>query len=396
MNRFATTFVALAALAGPALAQSAAHDPAWETEGLTDDAITIGVMGPFSGDAASYSKAMIGMMAYFDKVNDAGGVHGRKLVAVQEDTACDSAKGLAAAKKLLYQDKVFMLQGNSCSGVALAMRPTIEESGVPWIVAHAVSDSISTPLARNIFHGVPTGTANGRAMAAFVLSKPGTKNVAIIEHSNDWAHSYTTPARAYLEEKGVTPGLDLTMERGQTDATAQVLKLRAEKPDFIIAALYEAETAIFLRDLKKYGLGDIPVMGTAGTDLENTLKRTGDFETVKNYFVIHSYIDNLDGPKMKPWADMIHKYYPDEQLSTFSFVSIGSAEAMVAALEAAGPELTRDKLMAALENIHDFDTGILSDPISWTQEDHVGVKGSAVAGYVDGQPTVLKAWGQPY
>ncbi|MBT9386552.1 ABC transporter substrate-binding protein [Pseudooceanicola sp. CBS1P-1] len=394
MKRLKTVLACAVLAASAVTAQAQSQD--WETEGLSDDAITIGVMGPFSGNAASYSKALIGMMAYYDKINDEGGIYGRKLVAVQEDTACDSAKGIAAAKKLLSQDKVFMLQGNSCSGVALAMRPIIEDSGVPWIVAHAVSDSISDPLAKNIFHGVPTGSANGRAMAAFVLSKPDTKKVAIIEHSNDWAHSYSDPARAYLEEHGVTPTEELTMERGETDATAQVLRLRQDKPDFIIAALYEAETAIFLRDLKKYGLGDIPVMGTAGTDLENTMKRTGDFDTVKNYYVIHSYIDNLDGPKMKPWADMIHKYYPDEQLSTFSFVSIGSAEALVAALKAVGPDLTRSKLIDALNQVHDFDTGILSDPITWTPEDHQGVKGSAVAGFVDGKPTVLKAWGQPY
>lgn len=388
--KIALSALALAATAVTSQAQE------WETEGLADDAITIGVMGPFSGNASSYSKALIGMMAYYDKVNDEGGIHGRKLIAVQEDTACDSAKGLAAAKKLLSQDKVFMLQGNSCSGVALAMRPVIEESGVPWIVAHAVSDSISTPLAKNIFHGVPTGSANGYAMASFVLSKPDTTNVAIIGHSNDWAHSYSDPAREYLVKNGVEQSQELTMERGETDATAQVLKLRQDKPDFIIAALYEAETAIFLRDLKKYGLGDVPVMGTAGTDLENTLKRTGDFETVKNYYVIHSYVDNLNGPKMQPWADMIHKYYPDEELSTFSFVSIGSAEALVSALEAVGPDLTRSKLIAALEQVSNFDTGILSDPITWTPEDHQGVKGSAVAGFVDGKPAVLKAWGQPY
>ncbi|NIZ13805.1 ABC transporter substrate-binding protein [Phaeobacter sp. HF9A] len=392
MKIFTTMLATAALVASPLLAD----DAEWETWGLTDDAITIGVMGPFSGNASSYSKALVGMMAYYDKVNDAGGVHGRKLVAVQEDTACDSAKGLAAAKKLISQDEVFMLQGNSCSGVALALRPTIVEAGLPWIVAHAVSDSISDPMAHNIFHGVPTGSANGRAMAAFVLSKPDTENVAIIEHSNDWAHSYSNPARDYLKEHGVSPSQELTMERGQTDATAQILKLRQNKPDFIIAALYEAETAIFLRDLKKYGMGDIPVMGTAGTDLENTLKRTGDFDTVKNYYVIHSYVDNLDGTLMKPWADMIHKYAPDEELSTFSFVSIGSAEALVAALEAVGPDLTRSKLIAALEQVHDFDTGILSDPITWTATDHQGVKSSAVAGFVDGEPTVLKAWGQPY
>lgn len=385
------TLKALAALLITALPATAG-----ETTGLADDSIKVGVMGPFSGNAASYSKAEIGMLAYYDKINDEGGVHGRKLVAIQEDTACDPAKGLAAVKKLIYQDEVFMLHGNSCSGVALAIRPIVEEAGLPWVIAHAASDSISNPLAPNIFHGLPTGSANGRAMAQFVLSRPDTERVAIIEHSNDWAHSYADPAREYLEEHGVKPVAELTMERGQTDATAQILKLREANPDFIIAALYEAETAIFLRDLKKYGMGDIPIMGTAGTDLENTLKRVGDFDTVKNYFVIHSYVDSLDGPKLKPWGEMIKKYYPDEELSTFSFASIGSAIAVVEALKNAGPDLTRSKFVAALENIHGLETGILSEPITFTHEDHQGVKGSAVAGFVDGHPTVLRAWGERY
>lgn len=373
--------------------------PAWaqagDTTGLSDTEIKIGVMGPFSGNASSYSKAAVGLMAYYEKVNDEGGVHGRRLIAVPEDTGCDAAKGLAALKKLLYQDKVFMLHGNSCSGVAVALRPEVEAAGLPWIVAHAVSDSISTPRAPNIFHGVPTGNTYGRVMARFVLSRPATKNIAIIEHSNDWAHSYSNPAREYLKSRGVTPAMELKFERGQTDATAQILKLRAARPDFIIAALYEAETAIFLRDMKKYGL-DIPVMGTAGTDLENTLKRTGDLEAVENYFVIHQYVDNLDSPKLKPYRDMIHKRHPGEEISAFSFVSIASAMALVEALRAAGPDLTRGRLIAELEKINGFESGILSDPISWTPDDHQGVKGAAVAGFVNGKPTVLKRWGAPY
>jgi len=381
-------FAAIAFLvAGPVLAG--------ETTGLTDNSIKIGVMGPFSGNASSYSKAEIGLMAYFKMVNDEGGVAGRKLVAVPADTACDPAKGIAAAKKLIYQDKVFMLQGNSCSGVAVAIKREVVKAGLPWIVAHAVSDTISTPTVKNIFHGVPTGNTNGEAMAAFVLSKPGTKRVAIVEHPNDWAHSYTNPARAYLKAHGVDPVLDLTMERGATDATAQVLKLRQAKPDFIIAALYEAETAIFLRDMKKYGL-NTPVMGTAGTDLQDTLKRVGDLDTVKNYHVLHPYVDNLDGPRMKKWSKMIHKYYPKQDLTNFSYISIGSGIALVKALKAVGPDLTRSKLIAALDNIRGLHTGVLSAPITWTPKDHRGVKGSAVAGFVDGKPTILKAWGTPY
>jgi len=368
-----------------------------ETTGLTDTTIKVGVMGPFTGNASSYSKTQIGLMAYFKHINDQGGIHGRKFEIIQEDTACAPAKGIAAAKKLIHQDQVFYLHGNSCSGVAMAVKPTVAPTGIPWIVAHAVNAAISMPVnpEKNIFHGVPAGPAYGTAMGKFVMSKPGTKRVAMIAHTNDWAKSYCDPAIEYIKSKGHDLILDLAMERGQTDSTAQVLKLKQENPDFILGCLYEAETVIFLRDAKKYGL-KVPVMGTAGTDLENTLARLGDQEAVNNYFVLHAFVDKVDGPKMKPWNDIILKYYPNETITGFSAISMASGVAAVKALEAAGRDLTRSKMIAELDKIRGLKTGILACDITWTPTDRHGCKESAVAGFVGGKPTVLSAWGKPW
>lgn len=389
MKRTPKLATALAAFAGVAMLAGVAA--AGETTGLTDTTIKVGVMGPFSGNASSYSKAQIGLMAYYKHINDQGGIHGRKLELIQEDTACEPAKGIAGAKKLIHQDEVFMLHGNSCSGVAMAIKPVVAESGAPWIVAHAVNQDISMPPTENIFHGVPAGPAYGESMGKFVLSRPDTKNVVMVEHSNDWARSYADPARAYMKEHGVEPSLVLALERGQTDSTAQVLKIKQQNPDFVIASLYEAETVILLRDMKKYGV-DVPVMGAAGTDLENTLARIGDLDAVKNYYVPHAFIDTVEGPGLQKWNDIIHKYYPKETITGFSAVSIGSGVAVVEALKNAGRDLTRSKLIAELEKIRDFETGVFAAPITWTPDDRHGVKYSAVAGFVDDKPTVLKSW----
>jgi len=383
----------LAALVTSALAVIAASASA-DTQGVTKDTIKVGVMGPFTGNASSYSKAEIGLMAYYKYVNDNGGIDGRKIETIPEDTACDQATGIAAAKKLIYQEKVFMLHGNSCSGVALAVKPTVVESGIPWMVAHAVNQDISSPVVKNIFHGVPTSLAMGRSIGAFVTSKPGATRFAIIAHSNAWAQGYKKPLMEYFKEKGIKLVADLEMERGSTDATPQVLKLKQAKPDFVIAILYEAETAIFLRDRAKYGL-DVPVMGTLGTDLESTLARVGDMNVMKDYFVLHPFVAPLDDPRMQKYADIIKKYYPKESISSFSFASIGSAIAMVEALKRAGPDLTWDGLIKALDGLHDFDTGVLAGPITFTPENHAGVSKVAAAKYVDGKPVVFKAWNEP-
>jgi len=368
-----------------------------ETTGLTDTTIKVGVMGPFTGNASSYSKTQIGLMAYFKHINDQGGINGRKFEIVQEDTACAPAKGIAAAKKLVHQDKVFYLHGNSCSGVAMAVKPTVAPTGIPWIIAHAVNPKITMPVneKKSIFHGVPAGPAYGSTMGKFVMSKPNVKRVAMVTHTNDWAKAYCDPAIEVIKASGGKIIETLALERGQTDATAQVLKLKKAKPDFVLGCLYEAETVIFLRDAKKYGVR-IPVMGTAGTDLENTLERLGDPDAVKDYYVLHAFVDKVDGPKMKKWNDIILKYYPNETITGFSAVSMASGVAAVNALKAAGRDLTRSKFIAELDNIKGLKTGILACDITWSSTDRHGCKKSAVAGFVDGKPTVLSAWKKPW
>ena len=370
---------------------------AGETTGLTDTAIKVGVMGPFSGNASSYSKTQIGLMAYFKHINDQGGINGRKFDIIQEDTACDPAKGIAAAKKLVHQDEVFYLHGNSCSGVAMAVKPTVSPTGIPWIIAHAVNPKITMPVneKKSIFHGVPAGPAYGSTMGKFIMSKPGVKRIAMVAHTNDWAKAYCDPAIEVIKASGGEIIEELSLERGQTDATAQVLRLKKANPDFILGCLYEAETVIFLRDLKKYGVR-IPVMGTAGTDLENTLERLGDPDAVKDYYVLHAFVDKVDGPKMKKWNDIILKYYPNETITGFSAISMASGVAAVKALKAAGRDLTRSKFIAELDNIKGLKTGILACDITWSSTDRHGCKKSAVAGFVEGKPTVLSAWGKAW
>ena len=393
-HRTKTCMSTMAALGMLAMVGAANAD---ETTGLTDTTIKVGVMGPFTGNASSYSKTQIGLMAYFKHINDQGGINGRKFEIVQEDTACAPAKGIAAAKKLVHQDKVFYLHGNSCSGVAMAVKPTVAPTGIPWIIAHAVNPKITMPVneKKSIFHGVPAGPAYGSTMGKFVMSKPNVKRVAMVTHTNDWAKAYCDPAIEVIKASGGKIIETLALERGQTDATAQVLKLKKAKPDFVLGCLYEAETVIFLRDAKKYGVR-IPVMGTAGTDLENTLERLGDPDAVKDYYVLHAFVDKVDGPKMKKWNDIILKYYPNETITGFSAVSMASGVAAVNALKASGRDLTRSKFIAELDNIKGLKTGILACDITWSSTDRHGCKKSAVAGFVDGKPTVLSAWKKPW
>src|SRR5262245_3838063 len=148
--------IAMLGLAGLVLALGAAAARADNTQGITDTTIKIGNIGPYTGDASSFSAINYGTIAKLRYINGQGGVHGRKFEIVTADDACKETTGIAAAKKLIYQDKVFMLLVHPCSGVAMAAKPTIVEEGLPWIGVSA-NPKLTTPTVPNMFHVTYTG-----------------------------------------------------------------------------------------------------------------------------------------------------------------------------------------------------------------------------------------------
>src|SRR5487761_1994452 len=244
--------------------------------GLTKDSIKIGIFGPMTGAASSFGKAELGIQAVYKDLDAHGGINGRKIETVLEDTACDPAKGIAAVKKLIAQDQVFMLHGGSCSNVVMALKPDVATSGVPYVVATAASGSITDPIAPNIFQTVATTAVMGRTMVDFAMTKPGARRIAIISHSDEWGKSGHDPAVAELKTKyQLAPVADVTFERGSINATPQVLQIKNAHPDFVLAFLYPAEFAIFLRDSSKYGL-HVPTMGNQAISIEDTARQVGN------------------------------------------------------------------------------------------------------------------------
>ncbi|MYZ46252.1 ABC transporter substrate-binding protein [Propylenella binzhouense] len=372
-----------AMLAGPAFAQA---------PGVTDDSIKIGIFGPMTGSAALFGKAVFGVEAVYKDVNDHGGINGRKIDIVREDTGCDPTRGTAAVKKLISQSQVFAINGGLCSGVVMAVKEEVAKAGVPFVIIGAASSAISDPMMPNLFHPVATTSNVAKTMIDFAMTREGTKKIAVVSHSDDWGKSNRDPAVDHLKEAyGLDPVLDLTMERGSSDATPQILKIRNADADFVVLMMYPAEVAIFLRDAYKYGL-KVPVLAPQSISLKDTRERVGNDAAVENLYVFYPYAHPTDSPEMEKWGKLINKYYPDERVESFSYLGMSGALAVVEALKAAGPDLTRQKFMDALNDLRDFDSGISSAPITFTPEDHAGIKGGAMATLDDGKVTVMKKW----
>jgi len=395
--RVTTTILAAATAAIAAL--SALPASADNTQGITDTTIKIGSLGPFSGDATAFNPLNYGPEAYLRYINDQGGVNGRKFETVFADDACNEAKGIAAAKKLIYEDKVFMIMGHPCSGVAMAIKPMVDKEGIPW-VGIAANPKLTNPVTPSMFHVGYTGLASGEAMAAFAMTKPGVKKIALVEHSNDWAHGYCDPATDYIKKHGGEIAVETAMERGSTDATAQVLQIKASGAEAVMGCLYQPELVVLLRDMKKFGV-TAPVLGALGADFDQTVAQVGDPGAVKQIF-FQPYQMNAplgEGP-LKKYKDIFEKYLTKDELpkagdpTNFYYFGVPAAIVSVEAFRRAGRDLTREKWIAAMDSIKDFDTGVYADKENLSATNHDGVHMMYAVGIAeDGKETVYKSWG---
>ena len=363
-------------------------------DGVTKDTIKIGVFAPLTGSASIFGRAAYGAEAVYREVNEKGGIHGRKIEVVREDDACDPARAISAVRKMTSQDRVFLVHGGVCSGTVMAVRDDLERQGVPFIILGAASAGIVHPFKKNLFQPIPNSDVFATQMADFAMSKPGAKKIAIISHTDEWGTTNTNVAVKHLKEKyNVDVVANLAIERGSADATPQILQLRRAQPDAVLAMLYPAETAILVRDAHKYGM-KTPIIGNFGVSLEDTRDRVRNMDAMKNFYTFYAYTPALGSPEIEPWTKMITKYFPDHRADNFSYEGMGGSLAVIEALRRAGPDLTREKFIEAMETIKGFETGILNAPISFSENDHAGVKGGAMTTYRDGKAVVLRTWNE--
>jgi branched-chain amino acid transport system substrate-binding protein len=346
---------------------------AYADTGVTPATIKIGVFGELTGPAAVFGYANSGAIMIYRDVNDKGGIHGRKIEVVHEDGACNPAKTLAAVKKLIHQDQVFMLHGGVCSNAVLAAKEEIVSNKVPYMVMAAAVPAITEPVTKYMFTTTQTTTGQAQTVARFVASMPDPKRVALIYHPDDWGNAMIKPLVSVFESVGVKPVATEVMERGATDSTAQVLKLRSAKADVIVVFMYPAESAIFIKDAKKYGL-NARFLGNGTTDFQDMAKRAGGYDVIKDLYAPAFLAGPVGSTKMKPFEEMLRKHFPSDRVQALSFFGTAGAVAVVEALRRAGPDLTRDKLVAELEKLQNTDTGSHFCKISFSASDHQGCK----------------------
>jgi branched-chain amino acid transport system substrate-binding protein len=343
-------------------------------QGVTDDTILIGIHTPLTGPSALYSKiADLHEAIYLEWGKD---INGRKIKVIKLDDACDPVKGVAAVKKLIYDEKVFLIDGGNCSNVSLAAKPIVEKEGIPYLILSSVSDSIVIPPVKNIFNPGLVSSSASKTLVDFAMTVPAAKNFGVIRQTDEWGTSLYSPLVKYLKGKyNMNPVIEVVAERDAADLTPQILKLKNAKVDLVFNLVYIVATTTFLRDAHKLGL-NVPILGSTATSPMDQFESLKTLDPLKKFFAPYWCKYPMDHPKVKVLESLFYKYQRAKKFDAITIITTGGAQVVIDALKKSGRDLSWGKFCDILETQYSNwapEDYIGASPITFSKEDHVGM-----------------------
>ena len=220
--------------------------------GVTDNEILIGshldLSGPLAGLSAFAKK---GMEMRVKEINDAGGIHGRKIRLIIEDNAYNPAQAIAATNKLINKDKVFMFVGNMGSATAGATKPIISRKKIPQIYPTSAADLFYRPYDRYSFGGWVPYYDQARVIIAYFVKEKGKQKIGIMYQDDEMGAVMLKGVQDQLAEYGMELTAKESYKRGATVFSTQIAKLKKARVDFLVLGTVVRETVGALIEARK-------------------------------------------------------------------------------------------------------------------------------------------------
>lgn len=346
-----------------------------DIRGVTDTSIIIGSIGDHTGPTSNFAVPIVAASKnFFLGVNDRGGINGRKIKFIIEDSRYSIPSAMAAFKKLVSKDEALAILGPVSVGEVRVLFRHIKENKIICL-PYAPDRSIMEPYKRYIFPA--NGFYDNELGVIFnhIFDELKAKNLKIALCYPD-VESGKVVKRA-TEEWAESFGVKLHFEVipvSAIDVTSQILSMKKAGITHILVHHVAPGAAAVLNGLKRFGL-NIPVFGTSGTTTEDIIGISG--EAVKNFTGVSAYSSWYEEtPGIADMRKISMKYNPDAEKSyrTKSY-SIGWATAYTLSegLRRAGKNLNSETLVDALESIKDLDTRGICGPITYTPQIHNGL-----------------------
>ena len=326
------------------------------TDGVTESSITFGMSSPFSGPAGAYGRQMKGgIEAYFQKINEAGGVFGRRLVLKAMDDGYEVQPALANAKKLIEQDKVFSLMAFYGTATTTALLPVLTNSGVPLVGTISGAMALREPVHPLIFH-IRASYDDETAAIVEQLVSVGVKRIAVFYQDDGFGKAGLAGVTAALAKNQLSPVAIASVPRNSTEVADAVVKISAAQPQAVVTVTLFRPTAEFIAKMRSVGSKPYFVaLSPVGTD--QLISELGP-EAARG-IQVSQVIPYPWGSKLevvRQYKQDLQLYSATEPVSYYGLEGYLNARLLVEALQRLGPTPTRSGLLLALRR-SPFDLG---------------------------------------
>jgi ABC-type branched-subunit amino acid transport system substrate-binding protein len=355
--------------------------------GITATTVKVGAHFPLTGVAApGYSEIPTGTKAYFDYVNAAGGVNGRKIEYVFRDDAYNPTQTSQVVNQLVLQDQIFAMLGGLGTPTHSAVLDYLNSEGVPDLFVSSGSLLWDKPKENpQTFGWQPDYEIEAKIVGQYVAQNFPQAKVGLFLQDDDLGRDAEVGARRYLDKQIVAAQ---RYTPGNTDVAPQIAALQAAGADLVIGFNVPSYTA--LSQLQSLRLNYRPqwVYSNIGSDpalVGSLLARFSEGKVTDagllDGAISTEYLPGTDAPD-NPWTQLFAKVWAAHgtggELTNYRIYGMSEAYTFVQALQAAGPQPTRKSLVAAVQDKGATFQGPWVAPFRYSADRHAGISGVQV------------------
>lgn len=349
-------------------------------QGVTDDEIVLGSHTDLSGPTAIWGIGSInGARMRFDEANEAGGIHGRRIRLVVEDTGYQVPRAIQAANKLLHRDQVFATVFALGTQINNTVLPNQMEAGIPNLFPYTGARSMNEPFRRLQFTQRGVYYDEMRAGMRFSIEELGKTTPCVVYQDTDYGHENLDAVNDQAAAMNVEIAAKAAHKPTDTEFTATVLRLRDAGCDVVFMGTVYRDTVLILEAARKMGWDDVDFVGNDVTygDVVAGIPSGAAEGFMAFGHIAELYRDDDLSDEVAAWYDRYEQRYGEKPVVA-SVEGYRGADLLVRALEKAGPDLTVDALVSALESFSDFED-MFGYKLSFGPADHKGVNESVLS-----------------
>jgi branched-chain amino acid transport system substrate-binding protein len=370
----------LALSAGLAAMAMAAGVLAQADRGVSKNEIVLGMHTDLSGPAATYGVSSSNAVKMrFDEINDKGGIHGRKIRLVVEDSQYQVPRAVQAGAKLIHRDKIFAMVAPLGTPMNNALFKDQFDAGVPNLFPLSAARSMYEPFNKLKFYGAASYVDQVRAGINYFVTKKGKKAVCAMYQDTDFGKEVFDGVQMQAEKMKIKLVETTTHKPTDQDFTAQITRLKGAGCDLVVLGTIVRDSIVPYATARKIGWTDVDFLGAASSyDLVVAAAQGGVTEGLYAMGLTDMpYRDTLS-PAAQAWFDRYKERYKADP-------NIGAIYGHVAAdltalgLEKAGSDLTVNSFVKGLESIRGYHDIFNGPEVNFGPDKHQGANSSFLA-----------------